>query len=190
MGPRKRRSGKSLHDVLSDERSQASSASIGTSGGFPTPFPPIAPFNCHLPSTSSSLVPYTEIPQKNLPPSVHGGTFFAAANVNFYGTRKRRREEMSEGRCFNFARASAFLTVVRCAEETSPTQTADKRRRLEEEDGIKVCQPHALEATDLNTSADHSEGTLEADPRNRAGPWILASRWPQQKSRCHRQGLQ
>ncbi|KAJ7860594.1 hypothetical protein B0H14DRAFT_3863713 [Mycena olivaceomarginata] len=122
LGLRKRPSGKSLHDVLSDERSQASlssSASIETSGGLPRPFPPTAPFNYHLPSTSSSLVPYTEIPQKNLPPSVHGGTFFAAANVNFYGTRKRRREEMSE-------------------EETSPTQTADKRRRLEEEDGIKI----------------------------------------------------
>ncbi|KAF8146059.1 hypothetical protein K438DRAFT_2095735 [Mycena galopus ATCC 62051] len=125
---RKRPSGKSLHDVPSDERSQPSppsSTSIVSSDGLPRPFPPATPFNHHLPFTSSSLVPYMDIAQKNLPGSIHGGTFFTAANVNFFGTKKRRREKMSDG-------------SVRCADEASPTQTTEKRRRLGEEDGVKI----------------------------------------------------
>ncbi|KAF7352202.1 hypothetical protein MVEN_01183500 [Mycena venus] len=64
------------------------------------------------------------IPHQNLPPSIHGGTFFTAANVNFYGTRKRRREETSD---------------------ESPKTREEKCRRMEGEDEIEIIRSADLE---------------------------------------------
>ncbi|KAF8207717.1 hypothetical protein K438DRAFT_342995 [Mycena galopus ATCC 62051] len=47
------------------------------------------------PSTSSSATLYAEPFESRY---FLGRTFFTAANVNFYGTRKRRREELNDGR--------------------------------------------------------------------------------------------
>jgi hypothetical protein len=98
-GTRRRRPEISSNDLPVNEERCPSAASSAWSGGPLRPFLSSLQFNYPLPLTLSSLVPEPFQPAPT--PSVQGGTFFTAANVNFYGTKKRRRHEMNDGKYFD-----------------------------------------------------------------------------------------
>ncbi|KAJ7871815.1 hypothetical protein B0H14DRAFT_2570550 [Mycena olivaceomarginata] len=109
VGTRQRRSRISVHFV-DQQRARPSSTSSGDLLG---PFPA----DLHLPSTSSLGALQSDLMMRH----IHSSTFFTAANVNFFGTKEHRLEEMN-----------VFLSA----------QPVRKRQQLENCYRIKVCKVH------------------------------------------------